>query len=312
MIGFVMADAVISEAVERLRSASFAVLKVRELEISKIHAHFTRLIALRKKQRSGESKEANENPVVCSSRNGHIRIESFRERTQARFRPVLICKDQERTELSELSEYAWEFFQEMEFIANRVMHLLAPKVHSKFSASTEYNAMDAFCYANPEESIARERKHSGLLPAHVDSGMLTIISSLVHGLECWNVKEQKWERIKAAMDEVVVLTGKDLGLLSQGSIPVCKHRVRDPGTARISLTFCLSINVAGIEELSRLYKRKFGRSSSQGERKVQSLFQESCGGEIQAHTFAASIRPYTVLPLATLPLLLLLLIACLL
>ena len=95
------------------------------------------------------------------------------------------------------------------------------------------------------------------------------------------------------MDEVVVLTGKDLGLLSHGAIPVCKHRVRDPGAARISLTWGLSINVAGIEELSCLYKRKFGRSSSQGERKVQSLFQESGRGKIQPHTFAASIRPCT-------------------
>lgn len=81
----------------------------------------------------------------------------------------------------------------------------------------------------PPMSAAQERSGAGRLLGHEDVDLFTILPApRVEGLQVWNHRSQKWIRLKAPENAIIINTGDYMQRISNDRLPSTTHRVGKP------------------------------------------------------------------------------------
>jgi isopenicillin N synthase-like dioxygenase len=81
----------------------------------------------------------------------------------------------------------------------------------------------------PPMSAAQERSGAGRLLGHEDVDLFTLLPApRVEGLQVWNHRSQKWVRLKAPENAIIINTGDYMQRISNDRLPSTTHRVGKP------------------------------------------------------------------------------------
>ncbi len=81
----------------------------------------------------------------------------------------------------------------------------------------------------PPMSAAQERSGAGRLLGHEDVDLFTLLPApRVEGLQVWNHMSQKWVRLKAPENAIIINTGDYMQRISNDRLPSTTHRVGKP------------------------------------------------------------------------------------
>ena len=81
----------------------------------------------------------------------------------------------------------------------------------------------------PPMSAAQERSGAGRLLGHEDVDLFTILPApRIDGLQVWNHLSQKWVRLKAPENAIIINTGDYMQRISNDRLPSTTHRVGKP------------------------------------------------------------------------------------
>jgi len=160
-----------------------------------------------------------------------VSLEPFPERSQLRFIPsVSGAVHDYLKKASALEKASADSSANLAGVASLVLAALHEKISTPAGGD---ELLDIFWYPGQGNG---DRPPSPC-PAHEDVGLLTVIQDNVNALEVLPA-DGSWIRVPPLReDEVVLIVGRSLSVLSRGTLPACTHRVAHTMQPRTSFVF---------------------------------------------------------------------------
>ena len=143
-------------------------------------------------------------------------------------------------EIKENISYCLSFFKELSRVVRKcIFEDLSNKKNNMLSSEKFFNrSVDTLRFLN-YNSNNNSKKHVFTTPLvkHSDPGLLTFIYTDQPGLEFYNYNKKKWEKALANENQLIIVWGKFLELVTESKYKASLHRIKKLSKNKTSLCF---------------------------------------------------------------------------